>query len=658
MLLSSGVLYPGPGSMTIEYLGQRFVGDLLEDGKIQSQETGAIFASPSAWAVACKRFINPDKKSGCGWASVRYRGKKLDAYKNIYYKRKKELEQQKIERESRTINEQADKIDYQLFLTPLVTPNMSQSRIVVKHNTVANRTFTHDANTLVECIPFSNLGKIQPFLVSLSTNAVFLMDFHCHLTRSEVCGYLGGHWDVNSHTLQVTRAFPCRCSKTDKSQAAQIESEISKTMEKEQFTLVGWYHSHPFCAAAPTLRDIDSQLEYEIRMKGVSDNNYTPCIGIIISPYNFENASLESSIIAYWVIPPPENKPNEYGRPMLMSYSVAQDSILTPLVIEEMTKCVEYYNKEKDYINFKDSYRNTTYFSKLKTTLSSKFPRDQNEAAILEILGNVLSVYSNDKESPIIIPSISKNSQLFPSLSSSGVLNSNLMLNSDLARALFNSGSFPSTSSLLGFPGPFMSSSLATSSMYLPPSTFKPHDIIKPLSTSSPILSKPKIETKTTPLKIPSTNDIKTLKYGFTGDVDCFPQKSPVGMSSPAGKNENYSPDFSFSRSRSNTPKTEASNMDYSKIPKTDYSFESPKVPEFARGIDFSRTLDLSKPVDFSKLVEVPKSIDLSTSCRKEPDSKNDFSTLDLSLSNRNLNMEVMDEGPSDLSIPKGDKGE
>lgn len=72
--------------------GQKFVGDLLEDGKIKSQETDIVFASPSAWAIACKRFINPDKKSGCGWASVKYKGRKLDAYKNIWYIKKKELE--------------------------------------------------------------------------------------------------------------------------------------------------------------------------------------------------------------------------------------------------------------------------------------------------------------------------------------------------------------------------------------------------------------------------------------------------------------------------------------------------------------------------------------------------------------------------------------
>lgn len=107
MLLKSGILTPGKAAMSIEYMvrstsdyestfvepsiqsfqGQKFIGDLLEDGKIQSQETETIFCSPSAWAINCKKIINPDKKSGCGWASVKYKNKKLDIYKAMYHKK-------------------------------------------------------------------------------------------------------------------------------------------------------------------------------------------------------------------------------------------------------------------------------------------------------------------------------------------------------------------------------------------------------------------------------------------------------------------------------------------------------------------------------------------------------------------------------------------
>lgn len=67
--------------------GKKFLGDLLPDGKITWQETGQVFNSPSAWATYCKKLVNPAKKSGCGWASVKYKGQKLDQYKAAWLKK-------------------------------------------------------------------------------------------------------------------------------------------------------------------------------------------------------------------------------------------------------------------------------------------------------------------------------------------------------------------------------------------------------------------------------------------------------------------------------------------------------------------------------------------------------------------------------------------
>ncbi|KAF5288735.1 hypothetical protein FQA39_LY15307 [Lamprigera yunnana] len=630
MLLCAGILQPGSGTMTIEYLGQRFVGDLLEDGKIKSQETDIVFASPSAWAIACKRFINPDKKSGCGWASVKYRGKKLDAYKNIWYKKKKEEEQKQED----LVNEEFESEMYEL--SKLMAASISQSRIVVKHNTIANRMFTHDANTLVECIPFSNLGKIQPFLISLSTNAALLLDFHCHLIKSEVCGYLAGHWDVNSHNLQITHAFPCRNVKSERENAPHIEAEISKTIEKEQLTLVGWYHSHPLGAAAPTLRDIDAQLDYEIRMKGASDNSYTPCVGIIVSPYHYENASLESNIIAYWVIPPPETKPNEYGRPMLMSYSVVQDSILSTNVMDEMKKCAQYYQKEKDFIQFLDKYNaTTTYIEKLKTTLMSKFPRDQSETTLWSFIRDILGCSYVDKESPISIPSVSKTSHMLSTLGTAVNLNPSLMMNSDIASMLFNTGKF-SNSALLGIPDPMAQSTLAANSMFLSPNLFKMQDLLRPLSTSNPISSKSKNELKNMSLKIPSSTEIKTSKFDIPTDLNIL---------NPKNKYDFAIPELNLSKTSTRT--------DFSA---SDLSISSVKTPK----VEFS-VADLS-----ISSVRMPKSdcssIDLlSRTIRDSTEpplkmSKSDYSTLDLSLGSIKTLTDSSEHIPSDLSISKSEE--
>lgn len=67
--------------------------------------------------------------------------------------------------------------------------------------------FFRDMSTMVELTSFSTLGKIQPFLVTITTTAALLVDLHCHLTDKEVCGYLGGHWDINSHSNYISIMF-------------------------------------------------------------------------------------------------------------------------------------------------------------------------------------------------------------------------------------------------------------------------------------------------------------------------------------------------------------------------------------------------------------------------------------------------------------------
>lgn len=81
-LINDGLLYPGTGVLKMEYFGNVFEGDLLEDGSVKWKDNNLVFATPSAWASHCKRIVNPDKKSACGWTTVKYEGRKLEWYKN------------------------------------------------------------------------------------------------------------------------------------------------------------------------------------------------------------------------------------------------------------------------------------------------------------------------------------------------------------------------------------------------------------------------------------------------------------------------------------------------------------------------------------------------------------------------------------------------
>lgn len=99
----------------------------MADGKIKSIETETIFCSPSAWAMHCKRIINPDKKSGCGWASVKYKNKKLDTIKTTY------LRKIQMQKDSNQSDDGDNDIDSKM------EPELEIKRIILPFNTVNNK---------------------------------------------------------------------------------------------------------------------------------------------------------------------------------------------------------------------------------------------------------------------------------------------------------------------------------------------------------------------------------------------------------------------------------------------------------------------------------------------------------------------------------------
>lgn len=53
---------------------------------------------------------------------------------------------------------------------------------------------------MVEAMSFTAMGKLQPFLVSMHTDALITIEVHCSMTSSQVVGYLAGSWDMNSNS--------------------------------------------------------------------------------------------------------------------------------------------------------------------------------------------------------------------------------------------------------------------------------------------------------------------------------------------------------------------------------------------------------------------------------------------------------------------------
>lgn len=122
------------------------------------------------------------------------------------------------------------------------------------------------------------------------------------------------------------------------------------------------------------------------------------------APYFSENPTLESSITAYWVTPPTESRPMEYGRPMLMQFSVTQDITLTEEIKNEMVLAINYYKQfNNELVKFESKYGDdSTYIEKLKTTLYSKFPREQDDFEFWNWLRENLDLELEEKFTPPI----------------------------------------------------------------------------------------------------------------------------------------------------------------------------------------------------------------------------------------------------------------
>ncbi|XP_051893736.1 MPN domain-containing protein isoform X2 [Pristis pectinata] len=428
VLLKDKVIQPGEGLLSIHYLGKTFVGDLLPDGKIRWQETSQVFNSPSAWATHCKKLVNPAKKSGCGWASVKYKGQKLDQYKTMWLKEQQpplqavetnlpsEGEDEEVHeeedfenrgRKNSKVNNQVKKVEEQNKKLPAKSPQDSsltdnghsikkaaKDLGPVRYSEIGSRDSGRDPHTLVELASFTSMNKFQPFNVAISSNVLLLVDFHCHLTTSEVVGYLGGRWDTNTQLLTILRAFPCRIRLSDKDSASAVEEEICQNLFLRGLSLVGWYHSHPYTSALPSLQDIDSQMDYQLKLQGTT-NSFQPCLALICGPYHQGSSNLESKMSPFWVLPPPEQKPNDYGIPMEVEMTYVQDTFLTSDVLHEMMLLLEYYKTAPDVVKFKDKWNEeTTYLDKVKGSLANKTPKDQNFLKVLEHIYNQLEACS------------------------------------------------------------------------------------------------------------------------------------------------------------------------------------------------------------------------------------------------------------------------
>ncbi len=323
----------------------------------------------------------------------------MDTFKTVWakMKAKKEAEAEENNDNSRDDEDDSDSVSGGR------TNGLIQTPVILKHSQLAPKHPSDLTNILLEVDSFQALGKIQPFGVSIASSALLIMDLHSHMISTPVCGYLAGQWDLNAHNLAVTHTFPCMTrTKDDEEEAQKVESEIYAEIYSKHLTLVGWYRSCPGYPALPSLKDSECQLDHQIKLLGNSDASYSPCVGLMTSPY--ASGSNESIILPYWVLPPPDTVPPEYGKPMKMGYSLVTDPCLSQETLNLITQLVQFYKTHPRRVRFTQQFNSDTKFiTKMGRTLLPKFPRDQDERLWRYIRMLILGSEDAEIDDPLLI---------------------------------------------------------------------------------------------------------------------------------------------------------------------------------------------------------------------------------------------------------------
>jgi len=145
----------------------------------------------------------------------------------------------------------------------------------------------------------------QPFSVSMSPDALLVMDFHAHLSICEVIGLLGGTFDATSKQLTIIAAYPCRRaygsdSSTSVELDAESQVEVTCAMEERGLIPVGWYHSHPVFEPRPSAKDNENQRNYQALCRDAT-TGLEPWVGAIVGPYD-QQLPTAASRTQLWVV--------------------------------------------------------------------------------------------------------------------------------------------------------------------------------------------------------------------------------------------------------------------------------------------------------------------------------------------------------------------
>ncbi|OWF38111.1 histone H2A deubiquitinase MYSM1-like [Mizuhopecten yessoensis] len=248
----------------------------------------------------------------------------------------------------------------------------------------------YDPFQLIPCVPFSE-DLQPPFSVEVYNLAMITMDMHAHVSKTEVIGMLGGQYMEEQGKLVITMAVPCNSIST----GMQCEMDpVSQTLASEaicqNYSVVGWYHSHPTFAPNPSIRDIETQLKFqEWFSKGGSK-----FVGVIVSPYNRQNPSLYSEFQCL-TIGQERSETDQYNIPNNFSYDVIVHPVPAIDLKAEASDLAERYASYTNRVELLGDYRVVTQIRCLdKMLLSISEYMDNSQDEVEDLTSVVRDVFT------------------------------------------------------------------------------------------------------------------------------------------------------------------------------------------------------------------------------------------------------------------------
>ncbi|RKP14867.1 hypothetical protein BJ684DRAFT_18760 [Piptocephalis cylindrospora] len=155
--------------------------------------------------------------------------------------------------------------------------------------------------------PYDSPDHNTPFRIRCSPFVAATIDVHAHLVSNEIIGLLSGGLDESTGTLHIRGLFPCQGLNTS---GIQVEMDPGSEMEaRDVFAhtkqiAVGWYHSHPMFRPDPSVRDVQTQANYQSLFQS-DQGGPCPFVGAILQPYDLDDPEVQPSELSFFMAQPP-----------------------------------------------------------------------------------------------------------------------------------------------------------------------------------------------------------------------------------------------------------------------------------------------------------------------------------------------------------------